>query len=72
MIFVFEMTYTMITKLEALKITRNWSEAAVDSSEPYQASKNKRFAKTVSGFLPITIFKKHTILNVWQGSEFTS
>ena len=40
--------------------------------EPYQASKNKCFAKTVSGFLPITIFKKHTTLNVCQGSEFTS
>ena len=28
--------------------------------------------KIVSGWKPITVFAKHCILDVWQGSEYTS
>ena len=30
------------------------------------------FAKIVSGFRPLTVFTKTSILNVWQGSKYTS
>ena len=32
-------------------------------------SKMKRFAKRIIGFYLLTIFVKHSILDVWQGSE---
>ena len=32
----------------------------------------KSLAKKVNGFKPLTIFTKHSILDVWQGSEFIS
>ena len=39
-------------------------------SETCQTSKIERFAKIVHGFDPLTIFKKFSILDVWQGSEY--
>ena len=41
-------------------------------SERCQTSKMKRFAKRVHGIKPLTIFAKRCLLNVWQGSEYTS
>ena len=32
----------------------------------------ERFAKIVNGFYPLTIFGKYSILDVWQGSEYSS
>ena len=41
-------------------------------SEPCQTSKIESFAKIVNGFMPLTIFAKRSILDVWQGSEYAS
>ena len=41
-------------------------------SEPSQTYKMERFAKIVNGFQPLPIFAKPSILEVWQGSEYTS
>ena len=41
-------------------------------SKPCQISKMERFAKTVKGFKSLTIFAKCSMLDVWQGSEYTS
>ena len=41
-------------------------------SEPFQSSKTMRFSKTVNEFLPLIIFEKRFILDVWQGSEYAS
>ena len=38
----------------------------------YQTSKIDRFAKIGTGFKPLTIFAKRSILDVWQGSEYVS
>ena len=38
-------------------------------SESCKMSKMKRFAKRIIGFYLLTIFVKHSILDVWQGSE---
>ena len=32
----------------------------------------EHFAKIVNGFQALTIFAKHSILDVWQGSEYVS
>ena len=32
----------------------------------------ERFADVINGFQPLTIFAKHSILDVWQGSEYFS
>ena len=39
-------------------------------SEPCQVSKLERFPKKVNGWKRLTIFAKHSILDVWQGSEY--
>ena len=39
---------------------------------PGQTSKMEHFAKIVNSFYPLTIFLKRSILDVWQGSEYTS
>ena len=39
-------------------------------SEPCQTSKMELFAKIVNGQKPFTIFVKHFIWGVWQGSEY--
>ena len=41
-------------------------------SEPCQISKMQCFAKIVDGFYPLTIFLKHSFLDVWQGFEYAS
>ena len=41
-------------------------------SDIYQTSNMKCFVKIVSDFLPLPIFAKHSILNVWQGHECAS
>ena len=41
-------------------------------SEPYQISKMERFGEIVNGFLPLTIFAKRTILDIWQSSQYAS
>ena len=40
--------------------------------EPCQTSKMKLFVEIVNGFEPSVIFAKKPILDVWQGSEYTS
>ena len=40
-------------------------------SQPCQTSNMERFAKIANGFQPLTIFAKHSILDVWQSSENT-
>ena len=35
-------------------------------------SKMKHFVEIVNGFQPLTIFPKHSVLDVWQGSEYVS
>ena len=40
--------------------------------EPYQTSKMELLAKIVNGFQPLTIFAKSSILDVRQGSKYTS
>ena len=40
--------------------------------EHCQIFKMERFAKAVDGLKPWTIFGKRTILDVWQGSDYTS
>ena len=37
-------------------------------SEHYQISKTECFTEIVNSFQPLTIFAKHSILGVWQGS----
>ena len=41
-------------------------------AEPCQASKMECFVKMLNGFWPLTLFGKHFILDVWQGSEYDS
>ena len=41
-------------------------------SKPNQTSKMYLMAKTFNGFLPLTIFAKSSILDVWLGSECAS
>ena len=41
-------------------------------SEPCQTSKKELFAKTVNSWMPLNIFTKSSILDVWQGSEYAS
>ena len=41
-------------------------------SEHCQTSKMELFEKIIEGFESLTIFEKHSILNVWQGSEDAS
>ena len=41
-------------------------------SEPSQTYKMERFVKTVSGQKPLIIFTKRSILDAWQGSEYTT
>ena len=41
-------------------------------TEPRRTSKMKRFAKIVNNWKPLTFFAKRSILDVWQGSEYTS
>ena len=41
-------------------------------SEPCQISKIVRFAKIVNSFQSLTIFAKRSILDVSQGSEYSS
>ena len=41
-------------------------------SKPSQTSKMERFAKKIDGFYPLTISAKHSILEIWLGSEYTS
>ena len=40
--------------------------------KPCQRSKMERFAKIVKGIQPLTIFAKHSILDVCQCSEYAS
>ena len=40
-------------------------------SEPCQTSMMKLFAKIVNGLKPVTIFGKNSILDIWQGSEYS-
>ena len=40
--------------------------------EPCETSKMAYFAKIVNSFQPLTIFTKHSILDVSQGSEYSS
>ena len=42
------------------------------SLELSQTSKMEPFNKIANGSHPLTIFRESFILNVWQGSEFTS
>ena len=32
----------------------------------------ENFVKTVNGYKPFTLFVKHSILDIWQGSEYKS
>ena len=41
-------------------------------SEPCQTSKIKCMAKIVKDFKPLSIFTKRFILDIWQGSEYSS
>ena len=41
-------------------------------SKPYYISKIKLSTIIVNGFLPWTAFSKSSILDIWQGSEYTS
>ena len=41
-------------------------------SELSQTSKMELFAKLISGIQPLTIFTKHSILDVSQGYDYTS
>ena len=41
-------------------------------SELCQTSKAECFMKMISNFKPLTIFPKHSILDVWQGSKYVS
>ena len=45
---------------------------AEEYSEPCQASKMKLLVKIVNNFQSFTIFAKHSILDVWEGSEYVS
>ena len=51
------------------------SQAVTHSSEPYlepfQTSKILWSVKILNRWKPITIFAKHSILDIWQGSEYT-
>ena len=39
--------------------------------EPYQICKIELFAKIVNSWKPLTIFASNSILDVWQGSQYT-
>ena len=41
-------------------------------SEPYQRSNMELLVKIANSFLPLTIFARSSILDVWQGSEYAS
>ena len=38
-------------------------------SEPPQTSKMEHFAKIVIGLQPLTVFAKHSLLDLWQHSD---
>ena len=39
-------------------------------TKPCQIFKKKCFAKIINGFLPLSIFAKRSILDIWEGSEY--
>ena len=41
------------------------------SSEPCQTSKMEFFVKIVNGLKPVVIFARKSILDIWQGSEYS-
>ena len=41
-------------------------------SKPTQTSKKERLAKLVDGWIPLTVFAKSFLLDVWLGSEYVS
>ena len=43
-----------------------------EHSEPSQPSTMEAFAKIVKDWEPLTIFSNSSVLDVWQGSEYTS
>ena len=40
--------------------------------QPCQTSKMEYFAKIVDGIKLLTFFVKHSILDIWQGSDYAS
>ena len=42
------------------------------SLDPCQTSKIELFAKTINDFQSLSTFAKSSILDVWQGHEYTS
>ena len=51
----------------------NWSkeqEVAEAYAKPCQTSKVERFAEMVNGSTMLTVFAKHSLLNVCQSSEY--
>ena len=59
-------------ELPAYNANEDFDESRRGVSKPCQISKMERFAKTVKGFKSLTIFAKCCMLDVWQGSEYTS
>ena len=41
-------------------------------SKPCQTSKMECFAKKVTGWKPLSVLRKRSILDIWQGFEYTS
>ena len=50
----------------------DWCFYAKKYSEPCQTSKMECFAKIVNGLKLLIIFAKRSVLDVWQGSKYTS
>ena len=53
-------------------LCRSWTFIYIRRGEPCQTSSMELFVKIINGNSALTIFTKCLILDVWQGSEYTS
>ena len=65
---IYYVPYFLIFKI----FTTNFHIHSEAYLEPCQTSKMNLFGKIVDGFLPWSVFVKSSILDVWQGFEYTS
>ena len=55
-----------------LSFLKQWEAVYRSYAEPFQISKMESLMKKANGFQPQAIFAKHSILDVWKGSDYAS
>ena len=64
--------YNWINLMSVLNFLKQWVADYKCLFRTQPNIKDGVFNKKVNGFYPLTIFAKHSILDVWQGSEYAS